>query len=51
MRYCAIQEYDRRYPIRFMYRALGVSAAVRRDALFSCIVQTLNGAPSSLTRR
>lgn len=40
MRYCAIQEYDRRYPIRLMYRAL-----------FSCIVQTLNGAPSSLTRR
>ena len=51
MRYCVIQEYDRRYPIRFMYRALGVSAAVRRDALFSCIVQTLNGAPSSLTLR
>ena len=27
MRYCAIQEYDRRYPIRLMCRALAVSPA------------------------
>ena len=27
MRYCAIQEYDRRYPIRLMCRALTVSPA------------------------
>jgi len=27
MRYCAIQEHDRRYPIRLMCRALAVSPA------------------------
>ena len=33
MRYCAIQEHDRRYPIRLMCRALAVSPAVLRVAL------------------
>jgi hypothetical protein len=32
MRYCEIQDHDRRYLIRFMCRPLAVSAAVRRDA-------------------